>query len=74
MASCAEKIIEGKRINDSMGFRVSSSALDNEYYQHILEVSRSWLLHLTTSLEKEPQKYVNPGETISIKKVSIDNK
>ena len=74
LASCAEKIIEGKRINDSMGFRVSSSALDNEYYQHILGVSKNRLLHLTTSLEKEPQKYVNPGETISIKKVSIDNK
>jgi hypothetical protein len=57
-----------------MGFRVSSSALDNEYYQHILGVSKNRLLHLTTSLEKEPQKYVNPGETISIKKVSIDNK
>ena len=57
-----------------MGFRVSSSALDNEYYQHILGVSKNWLLHLTTSLEKEPQRYVNPGETISIKKVSIDNK
>ena len=74
LASCAEKIIEWKRINDSMGFRVSSSALDNQYYQHILEISKNWLLHLTTSLEKEPQKYVNPGETISIKKVSIDNK
>ena len=74
LASCAEKIIEGKRINDSMGFRVSSSALDNEYYQHILGVSKNRLLHLTTSLEKEPQRYVNPGETIRIKKVSIDNK
>lgn len=74
LASCAEKIIEWKKINDSMGFRVSSSALDNEYYQHILGVSKNWLLHLTTSLEKEPQRYVNPGETISIKKVSIDNK
>ena len=57
-----------------MGFRVSSLALDNEYYQHILGVSKNRLLHLTTSLEKEPQKYVNPGETIHIKKVSIDNK
>ena len=74
LASCAEKIIEWKKINDSMGFRVSSSALDNEYYQHILGVSKNRLLHLTTSLEKEPQKYVNPGETISIKKASIDNK
>ena len=74
LASCAEKIIEWKRINDSMGFRVSSSALDNQYYQHILEISKNWLLHLTASLENEPQKYVNPWETISIKKVIIDNK
>ena len=74
LASCAEKIIEWKRINDSMGFRVSSSALDNQYYQHILEISKNWLLHLTASLENEPQKYVNPWETISIKKIIIDNK
>lgn len=74
LASCAEKIIEWKRINDSIGFRVSSSALDNQYYQHILEISKNWLLHLTASLENEPQKYVNPWETISIKKVIIDNK
>ena len=74
LASCAEKIIEWKRINDSMGFRISSSALDNQYYQHILEISKNWLLHLTASLENEPQKYVNPWETISIKKVIIDNK
>ena len=77
--SCVSKIIEGKKINDSIWFRVSTRWINNSIYWDVKKITFEWLQRFKWSLSEEPRKYMpwydkENWETISIKKVSIDNK
>lgn len=73
-SSCAEKIIEWKKINDAIWLRLSMKWISDQNFDDIKKISKQWFQTFKASLNAYPNKYVPQWQTISIKKVSIDNK
>ena len=73
-SSCAEKIIEWKKINDTIWLRLSMRWISDQNFDDIKKISKYWFKIFKASLNKNPNKYVSPWQTISIKEISIDNK
>ena len=73
-SSCAEKIIEWKKINDTIWFRLSMKWISDQNFDDIKKISKLWFQTFNASLKAYPNKYVIPWQTISIEEVSIDNK
>lgn len=74
LSSCVEKIIEGKKINDITGFRVSMQDVNWDHFEEIKKLSGDWIKALTSSFSQHPEKYVKKGQTLAIKTIQIDNK
>ena len=73
-SSCAEKIIEWKKINDVIWLRLSMKWISDQNFDDIKKISKQWFQMFKASLNAYPNKYVSQWQTIVIKKVSIDNK
>lgn len=73
-SSCAEKIIEWKKINDVIWLRLSMKWISDQNFDDIKKISKQWFQMFKASLNVYPNKYVSQWQTIVIKKVSIDNK
>lgn len=79
LSSSVEKIIEWKKINDSVWLRLSSRWISGKNLGDIEQISKDRFKAFKASLKKYPEKYI-PGytpeswQTISIKEVCIDNK
>lgn len=69
-----EKTIEGKYINDAIGFRLTTSGISNEHFSDVVSISKERFKALSTSLITHPEKYVKSDQTIQIKSITIDNK
>ena len=76
LSSCVEKIIEWKRINDVIWFRISMEDASKDHFKDIEKISSEWVKYFVTSLERHPEKYVNVKnwESIEIKSITVDNK
>lgn len=73
-ASCCEKIIEWKTINDTIWLRISTRWIWNQNFNDIKTISSNWLRQLKASLRNHPDKYVKPWEEMEIEWITIDNK
>lgn len=73
-SSSVEKIIEWKKINDAIWLRLSMKWISDQNFDDIKKISRQWFQTFKASLNAYPEKYVPKWQTISIKKISIDNK
>lgn len=76
LSSCVEKIIEWKKINDAIGFRISMEDASKDHFTDIEKIASEWIKYFVTSLENHPDKYVNAKdwEKIEIRSITIDNK
>ena len=75
LSSSVEKVIEGKNINDTLGFRISMENANGDiYFEDILKISKEWFKALISSMKVHPEKYVEPWEQINIASISVDNK
>lgn len=74
LSSCVEKIIEGKKINDVIGFRVSMQDVNGDHFEEIKKLSSEWIKALSSSFSYHPEKYVQKNKTLKIKTIEIDNK
>lgn len=74
LSSCVEKIIEWKKINDVIWFRISIRWIGNHNFNDIVNVSKNWFESLSANIKKHAEEYVKPWQTISIKWISVDNK
>ena len=50
LSSCLEKIIEGKKLNDIMGFRVSIEDANTAHFNDIKEISENRLARLHVNM------------------------
>ena len=73
LASCVEKIIEGKKLNDVIGFRISMKDANTDHFEEIKQISKQRIKEFTTSLEAYPEKYLKDWD-LKIKNIVIDNK
>lgn len=53
-----EKIIEGKKLNDVIGFRISMKDANTDHFEEIKQISKQRIKEFTTSLEAYPEKYL----------------
>jgi len=74
LPSCVEKIIEGKKINDTIGFRLSTLWISDQNFDEIKAIMKIRFKMFKASLTEFPEKYVEKWQTIKIKSVTIDNK
>lgn len=74
ISSCVEKIIEGKKINDAIGFRISMQDVNGDHFEEIKKLSSEWIKALSSSFSCHPEKYVKKGQSLAIKSIQIDNK
>ena len=74
LPSCVEKIIEWKKINDTIWLRLSMLWIGDQNFDEIKEITERWFQTFEASLAEFPQKYVPKWQTIKIKSVTIDNK
>lgn len=73
LASCVEKVIEGKKLNDIIGFRISMKGVNTDHFEEIKQVGKQWIKEFATSLEAYPEKYLKDWN-LKIKNIVIDNK
>jgi len=73
-SSSAEKIIEWKKINDAIWFRLSMKWISDQNFDDIKTISKSRFKMFKADLNAHPNKYVPKWQTITIKEISIDNK
>lgn len=74
LPSCVEKVIEGKKINDTIGFRLSTLWISDQNFDEIKAITKTRFKMFKASLAEFPEKYVKKWQTIRIKSVTIDNK
>lgn len=74
LASAIEKIIEWKKLNDTIGLRISLQNINTEHFESLLKISTLWLQQFITSLQTHPEKYVAPGQKIKMTSLTLDNK
>lgn len=74
LPSCVEKIIEWKKINDTIGFRLSLLWISEQNFDGFKSIIKSRFKMLKAKLEKSSWEYVSKWQTIKIKSVTIDNK
>ena len=73
LASCVEKVIEGKKLNDIIGFRISMKGVNTDHFEEIKQIGKQWIKEFATSLEAYPEKYLKDWN-LKIKNIVIDNK
>ena len=74
LSSSTEKIVEWRKINDVIWFRLSMRGISEQNFDDIKNISKIWLEMFKANLQTFPNKYVKEWQTISIKDVCIDNK
>lgn len=74
LSSSTEKIIEWKKINDTIWFRLSMRGISDQNFDDIKKISKTRFEMFNASLKAFPTKYVPEWYTIEIKDVCIDNK
>lgn len=77
LSSCLEKIIEGKKLNDKMGFRVSMQNANGEYYDDIKELWENWKLRLHWNMRSEFKRHDQDWKEkvgFLLKSIVFDNK
>lgn len=74
LSSSTEKIIEWKKINDTIWFRLSMRGISDQNFDDIKKISKTRFEMFNASLKTFPTKYVPEWYTIEIKDVCIDNK
>lgn len=74
LPSCVEKVIEWKKINDTIWLRLSILWISDQNIDEMQKITRMRFKMFKASLAEFPQKYVPKWQTIKIKSVTIDNK
>ncbi len=74
VSSSTEKIIEWKKINDAIWFRLSMRWISDQNFDDIKKISKSRFKTFKSNLKAHPDQYVPQWQTITIKEISIDNK
>ena len=78
LSSCLEKIIEGKKLNDIMGFRVSIEDANTAHFNDIKEISENRLARLHVNMVWDVfwvDKWLEAlGKDFMIENVTFDNK
>jgi len=74
LSSCVEKIIEWKKINDTIGFRLSTLWISDQNFDEIKAITKLRFRMFKANLAGSPEKYVSKWQKIKIKSVTIDNK